>query len=82
MAGKVVYIKWNDGVFDCHYGNKRWVGKKHKEESKKKIGESNSLKQKGNLNSQFGTCWITNGCENKKIKKIEIVPDGWKLGRV
>jgi len=73
---------WVDGVFDCHYGNKRWVGKKHKEESKKKIGESNSLKQKGNLNSQFGTCWITNGCENKKIKKIEIVPDGWKLGRV
>ena len=73
---------WADGVFDCHYGNKRWVGKKHKEESKKKIGESNSLKQKGNLNSQFGTCWITNGCENKKIKKIEIIPDGWKLGRV
>ena len=29
----------------------------------------------------FGTCWITNGCENKKIKKTEVIPSGWKLGR-
>lgn len=61
--------------------HKIWVGKKHKEESKRKIGEKNSIKQKGNGNSQFGTCWITNGKENKKIKKGEIIPNGWKLGR-
>lgn len=58
-----------------------WTGKKHKEESKKKIGESNSLKQKGETNSQFGTCWITNGTENKKIKKTDTLPNGWSLGR-
>ena len=30
----------------------------------------NSIKQKGENNSQFGTGWITNGVENKKIKKM------------
>ena len=58
-----------------------WTGKQHKEESKKKIGESNSIKQKGEFNSQFGTCWITNGTENKKIKKTDSIPDGWMFGR-
>jgi len=57
-------------------------GKKHKEETKLRIGESNKNKQKGELNSQFGSCWITNGKENKKIKKTEKIPDNWKLGRV
>jgi hypothetical protein len=57
-------------------------GKKHTEESKLKIGESNKIKQKGELNSQFGSCWITNGIENKKIKKTDTIPDNWKLGRV
>jgi hypothetical protein len=32
-------------------------------------------------NSQFGTCWITNGTQNKKIKKTEVIPSGWSLGR-
>jgi hypothetical protein len=72
---------WRDGTFNCHYGHKRWVGKKHKEESKIKIGIANSTKQKGENNSQFGTCWITNGIENKKIKKDIIIPVGWLLGR-
>jgi hypothetical protein len=58
-----------------------WTGKKHKEESKKKIGEANSVKQKGEANSQFGTRWITNGSENKKIKKEQPIPTGWKFGR-
>jgi hypothetical protein len=58
-----------------------WTAKKHKEESKRKIGLTNSIKQKGCKNSQYGTCWITNEKENKKIKKEEIIPNGWKLGR-
>jgi hypothetical protein len=37
--------------------------------------------QQGKKNSQYGTFWITNGKENKKINKEQIIPDGWKLGR-
>ena len=33
-------------------------------------------------NSQFGTCWITDEIENKKIKKINPIPNGWRLGRI
>lgn len=62
-------------------GNNYWLGKHHNDETKKKIGESNSIKQKGTLNSQFGTCWITNGIENKKVKKEDTIPEGWELGR-
>lgn len=58
-----------------------WTGRFHKEETKQKIGEVNSLKQKGEGNSQFGTCWITNGNENKKIYKGDLIPNGWRLGR-
>ena len=44
--------------------------------------EKKKLIVEGENNNQFGTCWITNGVESKKIKKEEIIPDGWKLGRV
>lgn len=32
-------------------------------------------------NSQYGTCWITNEVESKKIKKSDLIPEGWRLGR-
>lgn len=62
-------------------GNKSFTGKTHKEESKRKIGVSNSVKQKGMKNSQFGTFWITNGEENKKNKNTTLIPYGWYKGR-
>ena len=57
-------------------------GKTHSDETKKIIGEKNSINQKGEKNSQFGTCWITNGEKNLKIKKedISLYPE-WKQGR-
>jgi hypothetical protein len=58
-----------------------FLNKSHSVESKTKIGEANS-KMIGQLNSQFGTMWITNGQENKKIKKIDIIPEGWYKGRI
>ncbi len=58
-----------------------FTGKKHKEETKRKMSESKKGMCDGEKNSQFGTCWITNGVENKKIKKEELVPDEWKKGR-
>lgn len=57
------------------------IGKKHSEETKQKIGKTNSLKQKGENNSQYGSIWITNGIENKKIKKDSEIPQGWYKGR-
>jgi hypothetical protein len=60
-------------------------GKTHSDETKKKIGKLNALTQKGERNSQFGTCWITNGIENKKIKKTDIdyyFTSNWRFGRI
>lgn len=58
-----------------------FTGKKHSDESKKLIGEKNSVKQQGHNNSQYGSCWITNEVENKKIMKGDLIPEGWRLGR-
>lgn len=35
----------------------------------------------GEKNSQYGTMWITNGIENKKIKSLDQIPQGWSKGR-
>ncbi len=59
-----------------------WTGKKHKQETKDKIGKKLSIAQEGFKNSQFGTMWITNGTENKKVKKtVDFIPKGWYKGR-
>jgi hypothetical protein len=63
-----------------------WTNKKHKEESKKKIGEKNSLNQKGEKNSNFGKCWIYSLAEKRSIsiKKQELenyLKLGWVKGR-
>jgi hypothetical protein len=58
----------------------QWIGRNHTEETKRKIGASNA-KQIGDKNGRFGTCWITNGIENKIIKKTDHIPDGWSRGR-
>lgn len=59
-----------------------WKGKKHTEEAKRKIGEKNSLHQQGSGNSQYGSFWITNGIDNKKLRKNDLIPEGWYKGRV
>ena len=58
-------------------------GKKHSNETKKKIGEKNSINSSGSNNSQFGTMWIFNVLLkiNKKINKNDEIPIGWKKGR-
>jgi len=61
-----------------------WTNRKHTEETKIKIGITNSINQKGEKNSQFGTCWVMKESENKKIKKEELniyLSGGWIKGR-
>lgn len=78
--------KFKKGIDNPKYvkKNMNFLNKKHTEESKVKIGEKNSISQKGEKNSQFGTCWITKEGENKKIKKELLenyLNDGWIKGR-
>jgi group I intron endonuclease len=73
--------KVSEGVKNYYKHNKSsWIGRKHSEETKNKMRKS---KNKGSENPQFGTMWITNGQENKKIKKdVDFIPEGWYKGRV
>lgn len=66
---------------NSHKGKAPFAGKKHTEKTKEKMRKRAS-ERIGTKCSQYGTHWITNGTENKKIKKDEIVPNGWKLGRI
>lgn len=53
------------------------LGRKHSEQTKAKMHQSNS----GANNSQYGTMWITDGIVSKKIRKTESIPNGWIQGR-
>ena len=61
------------------------VGEKHTEETKIKISEAKKGTGNGDNNSQYGTCWVTKGSDNKKIKKEDLevyIELGWIQGRV
>lgn len=63
-------------------GVKSFYGKTHTEETKQKMRKSKNV---GISNPSYGTCWITNGKENKKIKKEELdfwVNQGYNKGRI
>lgn len=56
-------------------------GRHHTEQTKRRISEANKIKSSGKGNSQFGTMWITDGINSKKIKAVDVIPDGWYKGR-
>jgi hypothetical protein len=59
-----------------------WKGRKHSEETKAKIKLTLSKKNRKGKNSiYYGTMWITNGKENKRIKKNSKLPKGFRKGR-
>lgn len=58
-----------------------WTGRKHKSETIDKLKKSKNI---GTQNSQYGTCWVTNGIDVKKIKRSELKywnDLGWRSGR-
>ena len=81
-----VNTKNNHKLGKYHNFKYDWSGKTHSEETKKKIGAANSVKQAGEGNSQYGTMWIYNSStnENKKIPKDDLdtwLVLGWIKGR-
>jgi hypothetical protein len=61
-----------------------WLGKNHSEKTKKLLSKLKKNTGIGDKNSQFGTCWITKGDENKKIKKKDLniyLQEDWVKGR-
>jgi len=64
------------------YPNGTFFGKTHSDSTKELIGSKNSIHMSGKGNSQFGSVWITDGKQNKKIKAVDDMPEGWYKGRV
>ena len=61
-------------------GHQKWKGRKHSSDTILKMKKSKNV---GINNPQYGTCWITNGIDNKKIKNEHSeIPNGWYKGRV
>lgn len=63
-----------------------WKGRKHSDETKKKMSDTHKKNQhqKGEKNSQFGTCWLTKDGKDKKVSLREVdeyINDGWIKGR-
>lgn len=95
MKGKTIFVDKMGNTFSCHVNDKRvlngelvplWTGKKHTEETKKKIGKKNAIHQKGTGNSHYGCCWIYNEelKQSKSIKKEDLSlyeQHGWIKGR-
>ena len=68
------------------YDTPAFTGKKHTEETKRKMSASHKGKHDGKKNSQYGTCWIYSDVEQRsaKIKRDELdkyIKSGWKKGR-
>ncbi len=63
-----------------------WNGRRHNEKTKRKIGLANSLHQRGEGNSQFGTVWVHNN-ELKLTQRVHkdtleaYLEYGWIKGR-
>jgi hypothetical protein len=66
--------------FKTHSGS--FLNKTHTLETKEKMSKAKIGKNIKELSSQFGTMWITNGMISKKIKKDDIIPEGFKAGRI
>jgi hypothetical protein len=74
--------KISEGQKKVSFNNSTFIGRQHTEETIQKMKNSKKEQGKGVTNSQYGTCWITNEQENIKIRKGDLIPNGWRLGRI
>jgi len=78
--------KVKEGLKRSGYEEGVFKGKTHSEETKRKIGKSNSVNQMGESNSNYGKVWVYNLTEKRStcIKKAELSRYeklGWIKGR-
>lgn len=73
------FEEWRQNLSKAQRKRTPVFGRKHTAESKKKMSIAKKGVLIGERNSQFGTIWITNGIENKKIRGE--IPEGWRRGR-
>ena len=59
-----------------------WTGKKHSKETIAKMKQKAIGRNSKESNPNYGKCWITNGSENKMIKKDQPINEGWVKGRI
>ena len=85
-TGKYFLVDINDERYVS--GKLKFMLNKYRSDEKAISKRKNTYKlinhQQGEKNSQYGTCWIHNDKENKKIKKDELenyINDGWIKGR-
>ncbi|MDD5151920.1 MAG: HNH endonuclease signature motif containing protein [Flavobacterium sp.] len=65
------------GCSSKDHSNNRYINSRLYESNRKNMSEAMSKLQSGIKHSQYGTCWINNGIDNKKINK-ELM-DGLKV---
>jgi hypothetical protein len=91
LATRVVYRekiyepnkRLRKGIFDPKIQEKGRNAALSESARKKRIETCKKIEhQKGNKNSQYGTMWITDGIANKKIKRGDKIPRGFKKGRI
>ena len=59
-----------------------WTGKKHSDKTIAKMKLKAIGRNSKESNPNYGKYWITNGSENKMIKKDQPISDGWVKGRI
>ena len=88
--GGINSLKNRTGIFSLSekqrsdIGKNSFLGKKHTDITRQRMSIVAS-KRTGSKNSQFGTCWMTNGAKNIKIKRDEVdkwTELGYKQGRI
>ena len=68
---------WANRIPETGGGPGGVTGRNRGEEFSKKCVINNT----GKNNPAYGTIWINNGFNNKKILKTDMIPPGWKKGR-
>lgn len=81
-TGKYFKVSVDDPKIKSGELNYIFTGCNHSIQTKEKMSQSAKYYLKDpTKNSQYGTMWINNGTENKKIKKTDPIPPGFIKGR-